>query len=234
MSKIVHLDYGHGGHDPGAIGHGLKEKDIVLNIGQKVTKILEEHKVKVTHSRSTDTFVDLAERGRIANRHKADIFVSLHCNSFSSLTAQGIEVYSYPNSGAGKLLAKNILDSIVKGKLYTKNRGLKTNNFAVLRHSSMPACLVEFGFISNLEDVAILTNKQDELALAVAKGILNNLGIVYKPVGTVDKIYSDAVDTLVKHKVIGTPGAWQDASKIKASSARSLVIKMADYINQGV
>ncbi|NLI90212.1 MAG: N-acetylmuramoyl-L-alanine amidase [Epulopiscium sp.] len=232
--KIVHLDYGHGGHDPGAVGNGLKEKDIVLSVGNKVTAILKNHGVKVTHSRTTDVFVELRDRAQMANKAKADILASLHCNSYSDPNAQGVETFSYPGSGAGKLLAKSVQDNIIKDKLYTKDRGIKTANFAVLRHTQMPACLVELGFISNKEDAAILKNKQDELASAVAKGLLNNLGVAYKPVGAVDKVYNDAVDTLVKHKVIGSPGAWQDASKIKASSARSLVIKTADYINQGM
>lgn len=178
MSKIC-LDAGHGGKDPGAVGNGLKEKDIVLDVGNKVTKILEQHNVEVIHTRTTDVFVELSERAQVANKANADVFVSLHCNAFSNPDAQGVEVFSYPNSVKGKELSQSILDSIVKDNLYTKNRGTKTDNFAVLRLSSMPSALVELGFITNAEDAGILRDKQDELAIAVAKGILNLLDIKY-------------------------------------------------------
>lgn len=232
MSKVF-LDAGHGGKDPGAIGNGLKEKDVALSVGNKITKTLEKHNVEVIHTRTTDVFVGLHERVQVANKADADVFVSLHCNSFSNPQAQGVEVYAYPNSAKGKALASNILDSIVKDKLYTKNRGVKTANFSVLRRTKMPSALIELGFISNIEDVDIMINKQDELAEAVAKGILNNLGVPYNKSKPNDP-YPDAVKTLVEHGIIGTPSAWADATKIKPASARSLLIKMADYLNQGI
>lgn len=234
--KSVCLDYGHGGRDPGATGNGIQEKDIVLLIGNKITKILERHKVEVIHTRTSDVFVELSERARIANRAKTDIFVSLHCNSFVNSNAQGVEMFAYPNSGDGKLLAKNILDSIVNDKLYTKNRGVKTNNFAVLRETKMTACLVELGFISNKQDVAILINKQDELALAVAKGILKYLGISHNE-GThseLDDQYQKAVKTMVDVGIISSPNAWYNLEKVHVNNVKSLAIKMAAYITQGI
>lgn len=180
MAK-VHLDAGHGGKDPGATGQGLREKDIALSITLKVGKILERHGVKVSYSRKTDKFVELSQRAKMANKAKADVFVSIHCNAFEDKKAQGVEVFHYPNKSEGKKLAKSILDSIINAKLYTKNRGIKTDTFIVLKKTKMTAVVVELGFITNKEDAKILSGKQDAFAIAIAKGILNNyLGIPYK------------------------------------------------------
>lgn len=175
----IHLDFGHGGHDPGAVGNGLKEKDIVLSVGLKVGQILEKHNVKVFYSRKTDVFVELDKRATLSNNNNVKAFVSIHCNSFSNGQAQGLETFSYSTSKNGAALAKCIQDSILKDKLYTKNRGTKVANFAVLRLTKAPAALVELGFISNTEDVDILKNKQNELAESVAKGILSFVGVKY-------------------------------------------------------
>lgn len=178
--KIVHLDFGHGGKDPGATGNGLKEKDVVLAVGLKVGKELERHGVKVTYSRKNDKFVELRERANIANRAKAGVFVSIHCNAFNNASAQGLETFHFAGSANGKKLATSVQNSIMAAKLYNRNRGIKTANFAVLRHTSMPAALVELGFITNSQDASLLKSKQSDFAVAIAKGILNYLGIAYK------------------------------------------------------
>ena len=233
----VLLDAGHGGHDSGARGNGLNEKDIALAVTLKLGEILKRHKIEVFYSRTKDEFIELSERARVANRNKIDAFVSLHCNSFSNAQAQGVEVFSYPNSADGKKLSQNILDSIMKDKLYTKNRGIKTDNFAVLRETNMTAVLVELGFISNKEDAAILVNKQDELASAVAKGILKYLRIAYKEeavTNSLDDQYEKAVKELVNVGIIGSPGAWHNLETVHVNNVKSLVVKMAAYITQGI
>ncbi len=181
MSIKVWLDAGHGGKDPGAVGNGLKEKDITLAITLKVGKELERHGVKVGYTRKNDKTVNLNSRGPLANKYGADVFVSIHTNAHNS-NAQGVETYSFPNSKNGARLAKLIQDEVLKAKLYTKNRGTKTANFAVLRQSRMPAALIETAFITNKQDAELLKNKQNEFATAIAKGILKYLGINYKPV----------------------------------------------------
>ncbi len=189
MSR-VHLDFGHGGKDPGAIGNGLKEKNITLAVGLKVGKILERHNVKVSYSRTTDIFIGLADRAAMTNKANADIFVSLHVNSATNTSARGVETFSHIGSSKGAIIAKDIQDSIIQDKIFTANRGTKTANFAVLRLTKMPAALVELGFISNSQDAIILRNKQSEMAESVAKGILKNLGIKYveKPKENENKI----------------------------------------------
>lgn len=94
--KRIVVDPGHGGHDPGAIGYrGMKEKDVVLDVGKRLRKILtEELGVEVIMTRDTDIFIPLEERTAIANTSGADLFVSLHCNASRNKKAGGIETYS--------------------------------------------------------------------------------------------------------------------------------------------
>lgn len=190
MVKVL-LDPGHGGRDPGSIGNNLQEKDINLSVALKIGKILKRHSVKVFYSRTTDVFVDLGDRVIMANNANVDILVSIHCNSFDNPLAQGVETFSHTSSVKGSELAKSIQESLIRDKLYTKNRGIKTANFAVLRLTKIPASLVELAFISNDEDANILRNKQSELAESVAKGILKYMGITY-----------------VENNEIDTPSPW--------------------------
>ena len=92
-SFVVVLDAGHGGHDPGNLGNGYREKDIALNVTLMVGKALEKHKnIKVIYTRKTDVFIPLRERANIANKAKADLFVSIHCNAHNS-GAHGTETF---------------------------------------------------------------------------------------------------------------------------------------------
>lgn len=175
----VFLDAGHGGKDPGALGNGLKEKDINLSVTLKVGNILTNHGVNVGYSRTTDVFVELQDRATMANNFGADVFVSIHTNAAENINAKGVETFSYPGSVKGSRLAQVIQDSVLDDKLYTINRGTKTANFAVLRLTNMPAALVEMGFITNGEDANILKNRQNELAIAIAKGVLKFLGVPF-------------------------------------------------------
>lgn len=176
----VFLDAGHGGKDPGALGNGMQEKNITLPVTLEIGEILKRHGVTVGYTRTTDTFMELSDRANKANNFGADIFVSIHCNAFNNSSAKGVETYSHIGSVKGSRLAQSIQNSILSSKLYTVNRGTKTANFAVLRLTKMPAALVEMAFITNGEDANILKNRQNELAIAIAKGILSYLGILYK------------------------------------------------------
>lgn len=219
MAKVF-IDPGHGGKDPGAVGNNIQEKNIALSVSLKVGEILKQHKVDVVYSRSTDIFIELADRATMANNAKADVFVSIHCNSFTNTTAQGVETFNYPNSSKGSVLAKSIQDALLKDKLYTKNRGVKTANFAVLRRSNMPSALVEMAFISNKEDSDILKTKQNELALAIAKGILSYLGIKY-----IEKQPSASVGMSILSKAKATIVQMQEWARKKG--ANQLFIDLA-------
>lgn len=183
----ITLDFGHGGKDSGATGNGLREKDRVLAIGLKVGKELERQKLNVTYTRKGDIFIPLKRRSEISNNSKADLFVSIHLNSFSDSTAQGFEIYNSRGSTKGLILAKDIHDEIIKQGLYTKDRGVKQASFSVIgRRTKAKSVLLELGFISNKEDMQLLGNKEDEFVKAITVGILNNLGMKYKPKGFVE------------------------------------------------
>lgn len=188
------LDYGHGGIDPGAIGiDNVKEKDIVKEIGKRVKYHLERHQQSVIESRSNDETVTLSERSNKANSNNVDLCISIHCNAFSDSSAQGVEIFYYKGSTRGQQLASSILNEITKAKLYTKNRGLKTDNLHMTRETNMPSVLIELGFITNVTDKNLIINNKEKFAIAITKGILSYYGITYKAettqTTTTDKLY---------------------------------------------
>ena len=173
--KIVCIDAGHGGKDPGAESGGVQEKDIALTVALKVGALLKD--CEVIYTRTEDVYVGLSERALIANQAKADLFVSIHCNSVDDESAHGMEVYHYTHaSEASKHAARAIYDKLlpVSG---LRGRGVKSKDLAVLRETKMPAVLIELGFISNPNDRAKLTNSawQDDAAKAIADGIAEAL-----------------------------------------------------------
>ncbi|MGP1411487.1 MAG: N-acetylmuramoyl-L-alanine amidase [Peptoanaerobacter stomatis] len=179
MYKIC-IDAGHGGKDSGAVADNLKEKDIALSISTKLKKLLEQHNIQVYMTRTDDRFVDLKDRCTIANNLKADIFISIHCNSAENKQAYGFEIYHTQSSIQGQKLCADIKLAINENKEIIRiDRGIKTANFTVLTGTNMPAVLVETAFISNTEDSKILKTKQSEFAQAICKGILDYFSIIY-------------------------------------------------------
>ena len=178
MSTIV-IDPGHGGKDPGASAGGVLEKAVVLNVARKIGAYLEARGCTVMLTRETDVFVELRDRARMANAAKADLYVSVHCNSVGdNARATGMEVYHYTRaSEASKRAARVIYDKLLP-VCGLRGRGVKAKDLAVLRETAMPAVLVELGFISNPSDRAKLTNFawQDDAAQAIADGIIEAVG----------------------------------------------------------
>lgn len=178
MPKKVFIDAGHGGADPGAIGvNNSKEKDITLSVTKKVAELLKKQGIDIKLSRDMDKTVSLADRAKMANEWGAECFISIHCNAFNNI-AKGLEVFSL-NSNTSDL-AKDVLEGMLNENAYTLNRGVKFAGFYVLKYTKMRACLVETGFIDNKDDYKILIEKQDELALGIAKGVCKYLKIEYK------------------------------------------------------
>lgn len=200
MPKKVFLDPGHGGNDSGAIGvNNLYEKDIVLQVAKKVEELLKKQGLEVKLSRDVDKTLSLKDRTDMANSWKADCYVSIHCNAFNG-NAKGLETYSLNENTSN--LASNIHSELLNTKAYTVNRGTKTANFYVLRYSSMRACLVEMAFIDNVEDVKILTQRQDDLATGIAKGICKYLNVEYKPQSTQPPVNPPVVDSKTFYRVV--------------------------------
>lgn len=177
MAK-VYLDPGHGGSDPGAVANGLKEKDLVLSIAKYARNYLQNNYkgVTVRMSRSTDKYLTLTQRANDANRWGADVFVSIHINAGGGV---GYEDYIY--NGKVSSNTHKLQDAIHKkvAPLFTRDRGRKRANFAVVRQTKMPAVLTENGFIDNKTDANFLSKKSNlkKIGEAHAKGIAVYLGL---------------------------------------------------------
>ena len=177
MSTIV-IDPGHGGKDPGASADGVQEKAVVLNVAGKIGAYLEARGCTVMLTREQDKFVSLGNRAAEANMWGADLFVSVHCNSAPNTSAHGMEVYVHTSRGADSTRAAHAIYDRLLPASGLKGRGVKANNYAVLRETSMPAVLVELAFISNDEDRAKLVSDewQERAAEAIAAGIMEVIG----------------------------------------------------------
>ncbi len=174
--KLIVVDPGHGAHDPGASGFGIKEKDVVLDIGLRVKKKLEAEGAKVIMTRSTDVFLELSERVAVATKNNADTFISIHANAAGSNAANGTETYwnSQYASADSKKLAESIQRELIK-KLNTRDRGAKQGNFYVIKNTRMKSVLVEVGFITNEQEAKKLADSafKDDAATAIVQGIKN-------------------------------------------------------------
>ncbi|CEN84150.1 sporulation-specific N-acetylmuramoyl-L-alanine amidase CwlC [[Clostridium] sordellii] len=179
MSKKVYIDLGHGGNDSGAINkaRNVLEKNIVLEVGELVESKLKECNLDVKLSRNGDITKSLKERTNEANKWGADALVSIHVNDAENRNAKGLETYCYKFKY--RKLADYVHSEMIKADLYTQNRGVKEGNLHMVRESNMSACLVELGFINNENDINLLTNKKDEFATAIAKGICSYLSVEY-------------------------------------------------------
>jgi len=168
--KVV-LDAGHGAHDPGAKSvTGKREKDFNLAVTLKIQKLLEnEPRIKTYLTRSDDTFVELNDRASFANKLGADVFVSIHGNSWTPSTS-GTETY-YNRSNSKELAA--IIHRRVVSSLGLPDRKVRTAGFVVIKKTTMPAILLESGYLSNTGDEKVLYSEegQNKIAAAVAAGI---------------------------------------------------------------
>jgi len=174
MALIV-LDAGHGGENPGATYQGRQEKDDALRLVMAVGKILERNGQDVYYTRTTDVYESPAQKAAEANQTGADYFVSIHRNS-SPYPNQytGIESLVYNKYGSAARMAKNINAELEK--VGFANQGIQERpNLAVLRRTRMPAVLVEVGFINTDADNTLFDSRFDEVANAIAAGILESL-----------------------------------------------------------
>ena len=167
------IDPGHGGDDPGTIGiGGIQEKDIILPISLDVAEILQKQDIEVIMTRDSDYFISLQGRTDMANNIDADLFVSIHANAInlSRPDVNGLETYYYQN---GRRLAEVIHWSILGG-VEIDNRNIRRARFYVLRHSAMPAVLVEVGFLTGEIDSVRLQDPDHRrrMAEAIANGII--------------------------------------------------------------
>ncbi len=214
-AKTIVIDAGHGGKDPGGIGVGNQyEKPIALSLSKKVGAILASKGYTVLLTRDTDRYIQLKERTAFANRHKADLFLSIHANASTNSKANGIETYyldvtstdknaeiiaARENENSGYSIQE--LESLLKGLIVESkskdsrrlaqhvqrelvaatgaaDRGVKHARFVVLIGTSVPAILIETGFITNPTESKKLTSDtyQEKVAAAIVRGVEKFLG----------------------------------------------------------
>ena len=185
--KLVVIDPGHGGDDPGALGTtGVHEKEIVLEVSKKLADILRQAGAEVLLTRESDRDLsdldqlnsyqakvdDLTARVELANKRQADLFVSVHVNSFPDRREDGAQTFSQPGSEEGKRLAVAIQQELNR---FSANPGreAKQVDYFANRMARMPSVIVEIGFISNPKEERLLLDQvyQNKIAWAIYAGI---------------------------------------------------------------
>jgi N-acetylmuramoyl-L-alanine amidase len=171
---VIFVDAGHGGRDPGAIGNGLQEKDVTLPISLKLGQALQSMGYTVYYTRTNDVEIDLEPRVAAAERINADIFVSVHANSLApgSSGISGVETYHSRNSTVGRELASYVHSQVIS-MTGASDRSVRGAGFYVIARTSMPAILVETGYVTNPSEARNLSSPdyQKRMADAIARGI---------------------------------------------------------------
>lgn len=173
---LVILDPGHGGDDPGAMVGETMEKDINLAIALLVREQLaDQEDVTVVMTREQDVFLSLTDRAELANQEKADLYVSIHANALEGDDSfAGIFTFYHPDKRSDQAVAETI-QAAVSASSGGLDRGVRSEDYAVLRETDMSAVLVETGFMTCPEELSMLQDLdyQKLLAVGIAQGILN-------------------------------------------------------------
>ena len=171
------LQSAHGGRDPGAVYNGRQEKIDTLSLTLAIGQILQERGIDVLYTRTTDIYESPYQKAMEANEAGVDFFISIHRNSFPQDNAvSGVESLVYDKSGIKLEMAENINEQL-EGIGFV-NLGVKARpGLVVLRRTKMPAVLVEVGFINSDTDNMLFDDNFSDIALAIAEGILDTLGI---------------------------------------------------------
>ena len=176
MAYRIVIDPGHGGEDFGATYNVRNEKDDNLNLALAVGQILSDNGIDVLYTRTEDVYNTPFEKATMGNNADADLFVSIHRNALPTPnTGTGVETLVFNDQGIKATLARNINNEL--GKLGFDVRGvIERPNLVVLKRTKMPAVLVEAGFINNDADNEKFDAEFDDIARAIANGILNTVG----------------------------------------------------------
>lgn len=175
-TKIT-IDAGHGGKDPGAISsYGYKEKTVNLDVALQVAQILRDKGHRVIMTRDSDEFIELEERAAIANRSKADIFVSIHADSCATSSKNGFTIYVARSGSSASTRLANAIDNCMAQTGISSN-SVRQADYRVLTHTNCPAVLIELGYLSNYWEAKQLKNvsMQKRLANSIANGITDYL-----------------------------------------------------------
>jgi N-acetylmuramoyl-L-alanine amidase len=173
VRRRIVVDPGHGGRDPGAISPiGLQEKDVNLAVSLELNRLLAAQGFDVTMTRQSDVFVELDERAAIANRVRADLFVSINADSCRNPAARGYTLYvCHGASSQSHAAAQSVADALAGNGI--ASRGVRKANYRVLVKTDGPAVLVELGYLSNRQEAISLRDRamQQRLARCIASGI---------------------------------------------------------------
>lgn len=177
---VVCIDAGHGGTDVGAINNNRYEKYDTLKIAKLIEEYLNNEGIKTVMTRTNDTYVSLRERCKIANKKRADLFISIHRNSAEQ--GNGVEIWTNSKKKQDDLeLSNTILENLQSVGIQT-NRGVKTGsiegentNYYVLNNTNMTSCLVELGFITDSVDNNLFDENIEDYAKAIAEGIIEQI-----------------------------------------------------------
>jgi len=180
MATIV-LDAGHGGTDPGAVNGMRRESADVLGLAMAVGRILEARGHNVIYPRQSDIFISPGERARIANNARANLFVSIHRDAFTNATANGSSVLVSPNTSASNRVCATQMASRIATAGNFVNRGVVNSTVTVLTQTTMPAILLEVGFISNAADNTRFDTRTSQIVNAIADGVIACLGGTVTP-----------------------------------------------------
>jgi len=171
--KTIVIDAGHGGKDPGATSsYGYEEKIVNLDVATQIAQILKDRGLRVIMTRNNDEFIELEERANIANRNKADIFISIHADSSAKSNTNGFTIYVEQSSSWASTSLANAIDNRMAQTGINSN-GVRKADYRVLTHTGCPAVLIELGYLSNYWEAKQLKNKdmQRQLAQAITDGI---------------------------------------------------------------
>ena len=171
-SRVMVIDAGHGGSDPGASGYGLVEKEVNLDVSLRVERMLKAKGINVLMIRRTDVFYSLDYRAAYGVKNGADAFVAIHSNSYTPGTSGSETFYSASVANDSKQLATFIQSRLYKAMEHP-NRGVKEYDYRVLAANPLPAALVELGFLTNSGDASKLATStyRERAASAIAEGI---------------------------------------------------------------
>jgi len=180
LTTVV-IDAGHGGHDRGGIpGQRIAEKDMTLDVAQRLRSVLSASGYRVVMTRDSDVFVPLPTRVAIANSYRNAIFVCIHFNATQRRGAGGIETYFYSRDS---LPLASAIHSYVVGGAPSSNRGVRRRGFYVLRKTNIPAVLVECGFLTNPTEAAYAqtASYRQKLAQEIAAGVSGRNSVASAP-----------------------------------------------------
>jgi N-acetylmuramoyl-L-alanine amidase len=212
QSRTIVVDAGHGGFDRGGVpGQRVGEKQLTLDVAQRLRNVLQKLGYRVVMTRDSDVFIPLGQRVSIANSQRGATFVSIHFNSASRGGANGIETYYYRSDSAS--LAASIHRNVVAGSP-SENRGIRRRGYFVLRKTSIPSVLVECGFLTNPTEASYAQNAnyRQKLAEEIARGIQRQPAPMNKPLSRASAASSE---------VLSQPLSGPDFVKAVAAPRRS-------------